>query len=136
MTVDIWSNESRIYPKIDAEGMRGGDVVIEKFDLGDGFIVDVKIQKYADSDFMIENSIPIKGLKISLNFRKGNEIILRADNDHGGLHIHPTGSEDYRIPIQDSIRLSQFISDVFEESKKRISKSSTIVPGKGFVGFA
>lgn len=134
--IDIWSHESKIYPKIDAEGMRGGNVIIEKFKLGDDIMVDVIIKKYKEVKLSIKNSMPIRGLKVSLNFRKGDRIFLRADNDHDGLHIHPTGQKDYKKSVSEDTRLSQFISDIFEESRKIIQSkfSKQVVNGKGFVG--
>lgn len=46
MTVDIWGFESKLYPLIDAKGLKGYNKLEEKFCLGENVYVDVKINNF------------------------------------------------------------------------------------------
>ncbi len=142
--VDLWSFESQVYPRIDAAGMRAKQKVEEKFILGEGNMVDVKIQTLDGKPLSNSRKVEVKNLLFSINFRSLHERQwkqwFRVDSEYKYLHFHletPTQKFSEHIELSEDETIGELVSYAFEEAKKYLqSKGVRVSEGEGFGGFA
>jgi len=148
MPVDLWSFESRLYPSIDAAGMRGEKSVNLREALGEGHNVAVKIMAVDNEPLQNSRKVEAKNFSFNVNFWKDKEKPwYRIDTEHYDrdtnkkvLHFHLEAEGQKfsdHVPLPEEKTISELVSYAFEEAKKYLkSKKEVIIRGKGFAGFA
>ena len=143
--VTLWTVESKIYPKLDAMGMRGETSFKENnFNLGAHQKLSVSISSKNGSPVGLHQQFNTSDIDFKMYFRSGNSNWFGVDNqsNHGVLHMHfVSGAQtwDDRIELTENIAVSQLISDVFVKAENIIKwkfPDFTIGCGSGFVGCA
>ncbi|MFH0906130.1 MAG: hypothetical protein V1824_02230 [archaeon] len=123
--INLGELEKLLYCSLDVSGVKGKTKFKQSINIGCDIFVDISIKNHTGNP--ISNSSEIENnLKLSLNFRFGNKQILRLDNaHHGKVHLDRSYNNQNHIfyeSIGDSNRLSQVISDAFEEAKIVLEK--------------
>ena len=148
MPVDLRSFESQVYPKIDAEGMRGKHHLEMKFELGERNEVEVKIRALDAQPLTNERKVKAEDFNFSANFWvEGSTPWYRIDTEYFDrdtnrkmLHFHLESEEQSfseHVPLPEDKPLSELVSYAFEEARKFLAaKNVEISAGKGFCGFA
>jgi len=143
--VDFWTVESKIYPKLDAMGMRGETSFKENnLDLGANQKLSIAITSKNGSPVELHQQFKTSDIDFKMYFRSGNSNWFGVDNqaNHGVLHMHfESGAQiwDDRIILQENVEVSQLISDVFDKAQNIVKwkfPAFVIGCGSGFVGFA
>jgi hypothetical protein len=147
MPVDLWSFESKVYPKIEAAGMRGERSVDLQEALGEGHNVAVKIIAI-DKPLQNSRKLEAKNFSFNVNFwRDDKGPWYRVDTEHYDretgkkmLHFHlevdSQKFSDHKALPEDKT-IGELVSYAFEEAKRYLeSKKEVIAEGKDSGGFA
>lgn len=147
MPVDLWSFVSKVYPKIEAAGMRGERSVDLQEALGEGHNVAVKIIAIDSRPLQNSRKLEAKNFSFNVNFWRDNgKPWYRVDTEHYDetgnkvLHFHlevdsQKFSEHKTVPEDKTV--GELVSYAFEEAKRYLeSKKEVIGEGKDFGGFA
>jgi hypothetical protein len=121
--IDFWTIESSIYPKLDAMGMKRRNVwKNQRFDFGAGQILDLSISSKNGSPVELHKKFGSSDIDFKMNFRSGCNGWFRVDNQaHDYLHIHlESGAQSFddKIKLQETVKASQLISDVFAKAEE------------------
>lgn len=148
MPVDLWSFESKVYPKIDASGMDGKSHLKLKFELGERNWVEVNTRALDRQPLANGRKVRAQDFNFSTNFwvqdgrpwyRVDTEYFDRETNMKM-LHFHVERGDqrfDEHIRFPEDKTLSQLVSYAFEEARKFLAdKKVEISAGKDFGGFA
>lgn len=142
--IDFWSVEGSIYPKLDANYMRGEKVWDENFNLGANQKLSLYIKSKDGSPINPQQNFNTSGVSFSLNFRE-EENWFRVDNqgNHGFLHFHlESGTNTFdkdRVSIPEDTTVSGIISFSFEKAEEIIKwkfPNIKVDKGKDFLGTA
>ena len=123
-TIDLWSNDSKIYALIDAESQRGiSSLKNREFDLGNGQKLSLTITNKSGSPIPpFHYPFRTADIDFKMHFISGTAGWFRVDNqEHGYLHLHlQSGAQpfDKIIPVPENCSISGLISNIFEEAKK------------------
>lgn len=144
MPIDIWGFESELYVAIDASGMKGKTRLEERFELGEGQFVDVRIT--SKKNRVLQNSMIVCSGDMDFaiafwlagNKKRNGHCWYRIDNHRNFLHMHAKGKEpkDHE-PLPEGVSLSQLLSNAFEECKSYLRTSGEkIGDSQSFYGFS
>ena len=142
--IDFWTVESKIYPKLDAMGMRGETSFSKNnFNLGANQKLAITISSKNGSPLGLHREFNSEDIDFKIDFRSGNSNWFRVDNQlHNYLHFHlQSGTQPFelRTPLPEKVTISGLVSYSFDKAEKIVKwkfPEFKIGCGSGFVGFA
>lgn len=130
--------EYRLYIMVDVAGLHGKGINIRE-PLGDGHIVCLRITSFHNGILTNHTVVDTTKVSFSLRIGKGKETVLQIDNEiHGYLHLHDKKDYSKKIPLLETMRVSELISLAFSNARKILKNDFgyEIVDSKGLVGSA
>jgi hypothetical protein len=140
--INLWTIESKIYPKLDAIGMLGETSFNENsFDLGANQKLAISVSSKNGSPISLHQQFNSSDIDFKMDFRSGNDNWFRVDNQlHNYLHIHlQSGTQPFEVktPIPETTTISGLISATFAKAEEIVKwkfPEFIIGCGSSFVG--
>ena len=136
MNTDIFRVESYLYKLIDIEGINESSQIDQRFDLGSGNLVQVRINNRIKNPLDNKSIVKLDELGFCLNFWKNNLPWFRVDNKAVGfLHYHKDDLSQHQ-KIEGTYRLSELISFTFDLASailKERFREEIMISNSGFV---